>query len=76
MFPKLETGALQKRLNKKIYCSNYQLYKSLGINTYFHYIPSTLIFVMAKIQRIGHDHQAPFSGGESSGDARRKQAAT
>ena len=46
------------------------------------FIPS-LIFAMAKIRRIGHDHQAPFWHvvvvlvvEVSSGDAKRKQAAT
>ena len=43
------------------------------------------IFAMTKIQRIGHDHQAPFWHlvlvllllvDVSSGDAKRKQAAT
>ena len=43
-----------------------------------------LIFAMAKIRRIGHDHHAPFQDLVlvlvlfviSSGDARQKQAAT
>ena len=37
-----------------------------------------ILFAMAKIRRIGHDHQAPFWHvlDVSSGDAKRKQAAT
>ena len=33
-------------------------------------------FAIDKIQRIGHDRQAPFFWGISSGDKRQKQAAT
>jgi hypothetical protein len=41
-----------------------------------------LVFAMAQIRRIGHDHQVPFWHvlvllvEESSGDAKQKQAAT
>ena len=43
-------------------------------------IPDFIIFVMAKIQRIGHDHQAPFLFLllflDFKHDTRRKEAAT
>ena len=49
----------------------------------FVFNPLFVVFAMAKIRRIGHDHEAPFWHllvvlllEVSSGDAKRKQAAT
>ena len=60
--------------NRKIYHGLNKIFSDQ-----FGFFIGPLFFVIAKIQRIGHDYQTPlscYSSWISSGDTRRKQAAT